>query len=496
MSYLSKVRCTDCGSVQKRESYETKCASCGGSLHIEYDIENAKESITRKALQHRAPSIWKYHEILPVINYNEAVSLGEGGTFLHKCDALAEKIGLDELYLKDETNNPTGSFIDRGTAVEVTLAKGRKLESVCCSSSGNLAVSLVAYAARARLMSQVFIDQGARVDSGKLYQILAYAAQVDIVRNQEEAQLMALEQRDRSHLVMSNNPHFLEGVKTTMIESCEQLRWTAPDWVLTPMGNGGHLSMNLKGLNEMKQLGLLTETPTRLCGVQAKGCSPIVDAFEESRDRIIPSKRGSTVAYDIGVTNPSSGSAALNAIRTTGGVAVAVSDNEILEAVKDLARLEGVFAEPAAATTIAGLKVLVRRNQIDRNERIVCMITGMGLKYPEIARSFVKGKGALEQYLSHVEGRRFTTKVGDTKLRILQILSKGESYGYAIWRALVDDAGIRITIPSVYQHISELKNSGLILRTRSEDTFQKRTRHLYALTQKGNLILDHLEKIR
>ena len=194
--------------------------------------------------------------------------------------------------------------------------------------------------------------------------------------------------------------------------------------------------------------------------------------------------------------HPSSGNTALNAIKKTNGVAVAVSDNDILEAVKDLARLEGVFAEPASATTIAALKELVRTNQIDRTETVVCMITGMGLKYPEIARKFVKGKGALEQYLSHVERRRFTTKLGDTKVRILQILSKGESYGYAIWKTLVDDMGIKITVPSVYQHLSELKNSGLILRTRSEDTFQKRTRHLYALTQKGNLTLDHLEKIR
>ncbi len=477
------------------ESHVLRCEKCGEVLRTEYNLDLARESISKKKLGRRKPGVWKYHEMLPVSNLENTVSLGEGGTYLHKCDGLAEKLGLSELYLKDETTNPTGAFIDRGTAVEVTVARNREFGSVCCGSTGNLAVSLVAYAARARLESKVFIGHRGRVDSGKLYQILAYAAHVEIVKNQEAALSRAAQQSEESHLVASNNPFFLEGVKTTIYETCEQLEWETPDWVMTPMGNGGHLSMTWQGLVELESLGLIPDLDVRLCGTQAKGCSPIVEAFERGNGKIVPPDRVSTVAYDIGIQNPTCGHMALEALRDSDGIATAVSDRDILEAVKDLARLEGVFAEPASATTIAALEKLVKRGQIDRTDRVVCVITGMGLKYPEIARDFVRGKGALEHFLSQVEGRRFTTRVGQTKVRILQILSRGESYGYAIWKTLVEEYGTKIKIPSVYQHLSELKNSGLIVQTRSEETYRKRLRNFYSLTEKGLLTLDQLEKL-
>jgi threonine synthase len=484
-----------CGAVHDAKAYGIRCKECGEVLSIEYDLNRVRETINRDELATRQSGVWKYHELLPVSNLERAVSLGEGGTFLHKCDALADKLNLNELFLKDETTNPTGAFIDRGTAIEVTVARNRGFSSVCCESSGNLAVSLVAYAARAKLDSHVFIGHRGPVDSGKLYQILAYAAHVEIVKNQEEAVSRILSVSKKSHLIQSNNPHFLEGTKTTVFETCEQLGWDTPDWIVAPMGNGGHISMIWKGLSELEKLGLITECDVRLCGTQAKGCSPIVDAFEGGYKEIIPAKRVSTVAYDIGVRDPSCGHMALEAIVKSQGTAVALSDREILEAVKDLARLEGVFAEPAAATTIAALQRLVDDGQIDRNDRVVCVITGMGLKYPEIARSFVKGRGTLEQFLSQIEGRRFTTKLGETKIRVLQVLAEEESYGYAIWKSLVEDYGLKIKIPSVYQHLSELKAAGLITATRSEETYRGTKRNFYALTERGHLTLDQIEKM-
>ncbi|KXH76108.1 MAG: hypothetical protein AM326_07725 [Candidatus Thorarchaeota archaeon SMTZ-45] len=464
-------------------------------LRVEYDIECVKEKLGKNGFERRTSGVWKYHELLPVLDKTNLVSLGEGGTYLHRCYGLAEKLGLDELYLKDETTNPTGAFIDRGTAVEVTVARQRGYNSVCCGTTGNLAVSLVAYAARAGLESKVFIGQKGHVDSGKLYQILAYAAQVEIVRDREEALSRAWQESKQSHSVVPSNPHFLEGVKTTILETCEQLDWETPDWVIAPMGNGGHISMIWKGLVELKELGLVPKLDVRLVGAQARGCSPIVEAFEKGSKKIIPSSHVSTVAIDIGVRDPSCGNMALDSLEQSKGLAVSVTDREILEAVKDLARLEGVFAEPASATTIAVLQKLVNEGRIDRGDRIVCAITGMGLKYPEITRTFVKGKSTLEYFLSHVEGRRFTTKLGQTKVRILQILSRGESYGYAIWKSMVDDYGFRIKIPSIYQHISELKNSGLIVQTRTEETYRKTSRNYYGLTERGHLTLDQLEKL-
>ncbi len=495
MSYQFVFRCSNCNQEHDPELYPLRCKTCGGVLRVVYNLDLVREVLNKADLAGRQPGVWRYREILPVAESATTVSLGEGGTYLHKCDGLAKKLNLQELYLKDETTNPTGAFIDRGTAVEVTIAKHRGFDSVCCGTTGNLAVSLVAYAARAGLESKVFIGQRGHVDSGKLYQILAYAAQVEIVRDREEALARAWQENNRSHCVMPDNPHFLEGVKTTIIETCEQLNWETPDWVIAPMGNGGHLSMIWKGILELNELGMIPEPDVKLIGAQARGCSPIVEAFEKGSKKISPCNHVSTVAIDIGVRNPSCGHMALDALEQSNGLAVSVTDREILEAVRNLARLEGVFAEPASATTIAVLQKLVEEGQIDKGDRIVCTITGMGLKYPEITRSFVKGKSALEYFLSHVEGRRFTTKLGETKVRILQILSRGESYGYAIWKSIVEDYGVRIKIPSIYQHISELKNSGLIVQTRSEKTYRKTPRNYYGLTERGHLTLDQLEKL-
>ncbi len=495
MFLQSGFRCTECGQGFTQQTYVSSCSECGGALEVVYDLENAKSHLTPRKLRNRSPGIWKYFELLPVREKSNMISLGEGGTYLHKCDGLAKDSGVDELYLKDETTNPTGAFIDRGTAVEVSAAKERGVKSVCGGSTGNLAASLVAYAARAGLESKVFIGQKGNVDIGKFYQILAYAADVEIVRDHEEAIVRARQESRRSHFIASSNPHFMEGEKTTVYETCEQLDWNTPDWIIAPMGNGGHVSMIWKGLKELEQIGLVDASNTRIIGAQASGCAPIVEAFKSGMRKIAPLSSASTVAFDICVKNPVCGRTALMAIADSGGLAISVSDREILEAVRNLARREGVFAEPASATTIAALQKLIHSGKIERDDSVVCVITGMGLKYPEIARTFVKGKGPLEQLLSRVERRRVTTKFGQTKIRILQILSKGESYGYGIWKALVDEYGMRLKIPSIYQHLSELTSSGLIISTRTEKTFENRQRSYYALTEKGKWTLNQIRKL-
>jgi threonine synthase len=471
------------------------CPVCGGILNIHYDLEKVGEELSRRKLKARPQGIWRYRELLPIELTENIVTLGEGSTFLHRCDKLAKMIGLRKLYLKNETTNPTGSFIDRGTAVEVSAVRERGQDSVCSASTGNLAASLVAYAARAGLRSKVFIGQRGDFDVGKFYQILAFAGSVEIVGSRKEAERRASQEAKHSYWVKSCNPYFMEGVKTTFFEVCEQLGWTTPDWTLIPMGNGGHLSMTWKGLNEFLEIELMSSSHAKLVGTQAKDCAPIADAFERGDQEIIASASGSTLAIDIGVKNPSCGEMALDAIRKSAGLAYAVSDSEILRAVKDLARLEGIFVEPASATTIASLRELVSNGTIDASETVVCIITGLGLKYPEIARNLVRGKGDLEQLLSRVEGRRFTTKLGQTKVFILTVLSENESYGYAIWQSLRENFGLRIKIPSVYQHLNELKASGLVRRTRSVQTIRKTTRNYYELTERGRLKLDQLEKL-
>ncbi|MHA1907653.1 MAG: threonine synthase [Candidatus Thorarchaeota archaeon] len=434
-------------------------------------------------------------EFLPNIEMHHIVSMGEGGTYLHKCDRLAKEFGLNELYLKDETTNPTGSFLDRGMSVEISAAKEGGVGAVHNRSwhAGNMSASLVAYAARGGMKSKIFLGRRGNIDMGKFYQILAYAEDIEIVRDQEEAISRARELSSWSHCVRSTNPHFLEGQKTIVFEIYEQLNWSSPDWVVMPIGSGGTLSVAWKGMQEIKSIGLCDESYPRIAGVQARGCAPVVKAYEDRSIEIAPTKKISTLALPIAMSNPLCGLSALNAINQTGGVGETVTDNQILDAVLLLAKLEGVFAEPASASTIAALRKMVDSGKIQKDERVVCTITGMGLKYPNIARTLVKGDRNLEQLLSRMEGRRVTTQLGQTKVKILQILSEGETYGYDIWKKL-NAAGIKITTPGVYQHLSSLASSRLVVKTRTTKVL-KRNRAYYGITEKGKWTFTQLKNL-
>lgn len=469
------------------------CPQCKGVFEVIYDFKTIRNQIDVSTVSRKEPGVWKYFELLPVRDRRHIISLGEGGTFLQKCDRLAQELGLRQLYLKDETTNPTGAFIDRGTSVEISKAKELGFKSVSCGSSGNLAASVVAYAARAGLKSQVFVPQ--RVDIGKLYQIIAYQPHLEIVKNREEGEARMLEESHSAHTILGHSPYFLEGVKTTGYEICEQLDWNSPDWIIVSMGNGGHISMIWKAINELQLLGWMETQPPKLIGVQAKGCAPIVRAFQRGKKSVEPSTKATTIAIDIGMKNPSCGKLALDAIRESKGFTVSVSDGAILDAVSSLASLEGVFAEPASAATIAALHQIIREGTIDTGDKIICVITGMGLKYPEIAQSIAKGHNTIEHLLGRVEKRKYTTKLGDTKFRILKILQRNESYGYAIWKALIAETGIKVSIASIYQHLNELKHAGLITRTQSVQTFRKSLRHYYDLTDKGKWTLARMEEL-
>ncbi|MHA2221955.1 MAG: threonine synthase [Candidatus Thorarchaeota archaeon] len=495
MSYVRGLSCTRCEKEYSYRFVMNVCPECDGPLFIEFDIERTKENISTRKLRNRKPGVWKYLELLPNIEEHIRVSMGEGGTYLHKCDRLAKEIGLKELYLKDETSNPTGSFIDRGMTVEISAARKWNIRSVHNRSwhAGNMSASLVAYAARAGLRNKIFLGRRGNIDIGKFYQILAFAESIEIVRNREEATDKAAERSSGSHCVSSTNPHFLEGQKTIILEIYEQLDWTSPDWIVMPIGSGGTISVTWKGMQEIKSVGLSQESYPRIAGVQAKGCAPIINAFEKGLKEIVPIKRISTLALPIAMSDPLCGLNALDAINQTRGIGGTVTDNQILKAVLLLAKLEGVFAEPASAATIALLRKYVKSGKIQKDERVVCTITGMGLKYPDIAKTLVRGDKDLEQLLSRMEGQRVTTQLGRTKIQILQILLEGESYGYNIWLKL-NDGGIRIKSPGVYQHLSDLVSSGLAVKTKTSHVL-KRKRTYYGISEKGKWTITQLEKL-
>ena len=488
--FLSILKCSKCGHEEEPNSHPSPCPHCGGVVVASYNLEGIRSHLTTKKLERRPPGVWRYFELLPLTSRANIVSLGEGGTFLHRCNRLAEHLGLEELYLKDETFNPTGSFIDRGMTVEVSMAQEAGFSAVSGGGSGNLAASLVAYAARAGLATRIFLPQ--RIDVGKLYQIIAYNPDVDVMSGpNEEARFQR--GRGKTYSVATRNLGFQEGLKTTGYEICEQLGWSYPTWIIVPMGNGCHLSMIWKGLKEFHQMGFAAGEMPRLVGTQAKGCDPIVEAFRDGLMEVRPSGKFSTVALDICMRNPSCGFMALQALRQSGGLALSVSDDRIIRAVGLLARMEGVFAEPASATTIAVLEELVKRGVIGRDDSVVCVITGMGLKYPEVAHTLAQGRKKLKQLLSRVERRKFATKLGETKMAILRILAREDLHGYGIWRTLGEEFGVKMSIPAVYQHLSDLKRSHLVIRTRSVPTHRGTLRHYYALTEKGRWILKQME---
>jgi threonine synthase len=302
-------------------------------------------------------------------------------------------------------------------------------------------------------------------------------------------------ERGRGHLVTPNGPFFMEGEKTLGFEICEQLRWEPPSRIVVPMGTGGLITTVWKSINELADVDFVDQASTMMTGVQAEGCSPIVEAFRSGSEDVEPLVEPKTFAVDIRVGDPPLGRMALKAMGDSRGSAIAVPDSEILEATRTLARTEGIFAEPAAASTIAGLKRLVEAGEVERGEDIVCIITGAGLKDLSTARRLINRQRRVKMLVYGVEDRRLTARLGETKVRILTILADKELYGYGIWRSLREDWSLKMTIPSVYQHLYELEALGLIRRGEAYVMVGNRRRRYYTLTDKGREALNTVRKL-
>jgi threonine synthase len=324
---------------------------------------------------------------MPINDASKIVSLNEGGTGLHKCNRLGKALGLNHLYVKNEGENPTGSFKDRGMTVGVTKAVELGMKSVICASTGNTSASLAAYAAKAGLQCAVLIPSG-KIAYGKLAQAIIYGAKVIQVRgNFDQALEMVFklsEKHKNIYLLNSINPFRIEGQKSLGFEICEQLDNKPPDRLIVPVGNAGNISAIWKGFTEFHNLGFVKTLP-KMTGIQAVGASPIAEAIKSGSNEIKPVSAPETIATAIRIGAPVSWKKAINAIRDSGGTAETVTDKEILEAQKTLSHLEGLFVEPASASSIAGLKKLVENGTIDKDSRVVCVTTGHGLKDPDTA---------------------------------------------------------------------------------------------------------------
>lgn len=323
---------------------------------------------------------------MPIDHDRNVVTLNEGGTGLHRCRRLGRQLGFRRLFVKNEGENPTGSFKDRGMTVAVSKARELAKRKLICASTGNTAASLAAYSARAGLECLVFVPKG-KVAEGKMLQVLMHGARIFHVKGDFDNAMKAVEEvtnnRPAFYLMNSVNPFRLEGQKTLAYEVCDQLGSQAPDALVLPVGNGGNISAIWKGFSEFQETGIVKNRP-RMIGIQAEQAAPVVTAVRAKRDKIRPVKNPKTLATAIRIGSPVNSSKVLRAIDESEGDADTVSDKEILDGQRMLARLEGIFVEPASAASIAGLHKLKQQGKLDSSDLLVCVTTGHGLKDPSV----------------------------------------------------------------------------------------------------------------
>ncbi|PSF37517.1 threonine synthase [Aphanothece hegewaldii CCALA 016] len=380
------------------------CEETFAPLEVAYDYDLIRRQVSRESIQAGPNSIWRYRAFLPVESENP-IDVGTGMTPLVKSNRLARRLGLKNLYLKnDAVNMPTLSFKDRVVSVALTRAKELGFTTVSCASTGNLANSTAAIAAHAGLDCCVFIP--ADLEAGKILGTLIYNPTVMAVKgNYDQVNRLCCEVANTHEWGFVNinlRAYYSEGSKTLGFEVAEQLGWKLPDHIVAPLASGSLYTKIYKGFQEFVKVGLVEDKPVRFSGAQAEGCSPIAQAFREGRDFISPVKPN-TVAKSIAIGNPADGVYALELARKTGGNIESVTDKEIIEGIKLLAETEGIFTETAGGTTIAVLKKLVEAKKIDPDETTVVYITGNGLKTQEAVQGYIGEPLLIEPKLDSFE---------------------------------------------------------------------------------------------
>ena len=380
MAHVQALRCRECGRTYEVAPIYT-CEWCFGPLEVAYDYDAIAATISRASIAAGPATIWRYAPLLPVDPPGES-TLPVGWTPLLRADRLAAELGLGEVWIKDDTRNPTNSFKDRVVAVALAKALEFGMKTLACASTGNLANAVAAHAARAGLRSYVFIPSN--LEPAKIITTAVYGGTVVAVDgNYDDVNRLCAELASERPWAFANvnvRPFYAEGSKTVAFETAEQLDWQAPDHVIVPVGSGSLLTKIRKAFDELHTVGLLDEAPTvRVSGAQATGCSPVATAFAEDTDVVRPVKPN-TIAKSLAIGNPADGPFAVDAVRETGGGFAAVTDDEIVDGIRLLARTEGIFGETAAGVTIATLKRLAEQGVVRRDERVVAYVTGHGLK--------------------------------------------------------------------------------------------------------------------
>jgi threonine synthase len=402
-SYFKGLKCKECAAEYEAKAIHV-CEYCFGPLEVNFDFSPLKGKITRKDIESGPNSIWRYRQFLPV-ETNNPIDVGTGMTPLLRSNRLARQLGLKNLYIKnDAVNMPTLSFKDRVVSVALTRARELGFTTVSCASTGNLANSTAAIAARAGLDCCVFIPSD--LEAGKVLGTLIYGPTVMSVHgNYDQVNRLCSEVANTHGWGFVNinlRPYYSEGSKTLGYEVAEQLGWELPDHIVAPLASGSLFTKIYKGFREFVEVGLVADKDVRFSGAQAEGCSPIAQAYRENRDFITPVKPN-TIAKSIAIGNPADGAYAIDIARKTNGQIESVTDQEIVEGMKLLAETEGIFTETAGGTTIAVLKKLVEAGKINPDEKTVVYITGNGLKTVEAVQGAISEPFTIEPKLESFE---------------------------------------------------------------------------------------------
>ena len=382
---VTHLECGLCGQEHEARRLHNLCRACGKPLLVRYDLDRARATLTKDSLASRRPDLWRYREVLPVDADANIVSLGEGWTPLLHAKRLGKRVGIHELYIKDESQNPTQSFKARGMTAAVSMAKELGAKKLAVPSAGNAAGALAAYAARAGLEAFIFMPRDTpRANVVECEQTGAHVTLMDGLITDCGAEVGRRKEKEGWFDVSTlKEPYRIEGKKTLGYEVAEQMNWQLPDVIIYPTGGGTGLIGMWKAFDEMERLGWIDSRRPRMVTVQAAGCAPIVRAFEEGNRFADEFPNAATTASGLRVPKAIGDFLILDALRNSGGTAVAVTDEELIAATKEIGSTEGVFCAPEGAACLPALRKLMESGEVRAGERVVLFNTGSGVKYME-----------------------------------------------------------------------------------------------------------------
>jgi threonine synthase len=375
------LQCREC-KKEYDSTFRYICDECFGPLDVKYEFT----PISKNTFVGREHTYWRYFELLPIQNKANIVSIDAGMTPLVKAEKLGKKLGLNNLYIKNDSVNPTFSFKDRPAGVAVSKAKEFGLSAVGCASTGNLASATAAHAAKGGFPCYVFAPSD--IEHAKIAQALAYGSKfIAVDGTYDDANRIAAQIGDSKGIGIVNinmRSYYVEGSKTLAYEVAEQLGWQVPDQLIIPVGSGAMLNAICKGFEELQAVSLLNDVSTiHVHAAQPHGCAPIVDAFKKGSGEVIPVENPDTIAKSLAIGDPGDGRYVLKRLKQYRGYAEESNNQEILDAILLLAQTEGIFTEPAGGVSVAVLKKMVEDGKIDKNDTTICYVTGNGLKATE-----------------------------------------------------------------------------------------------------------------